>query len=218
LCKTWKALSILVDEENSSYFKYNILQTYCLVKQINRNIKGFTKVINKFPTIWFTGLSASGKTTLSSQLLNDLKNLDIENVVLLDGESLRDAMKNYKFDSNSREAIALQKAKIASDLNDKGQIVLVSGISHKKELRNNIRNMIDNYYEVFLECEVAICASRDYKDGYRKAFAGEYDNFIGVTEQYQRSSNVDLTINTGKYSIKSCSSLLLDNVKKLLNL
>ena len=51
--------------------------------------------INKYPTIWFTGLSVSGKTTLSTRLYKDLKSLGVNNVVLLDGEFMRDEMKNY---------------------------------------------------------------------------------------------------------------------------
>ena len=104
--------------------------------------------INKYPTIWFTGLSVSGKTTLSTRLYKDLKSLGVNNVVLLDGEFMRDEMKNYMFDEKSREEIGLQKAKISHDLNRNGNIVLVSGIAHKSQWRKDIRQLMDNYYEV----------------------------------------------------------------------
>jgi adenylylsulfate kinase len=170
------------------------------------------------PTIWFTGLSASGKTTLSTCLYEDLKSLGIENIVLLDGESVRDKLKNYDFDNISRDEMAYQKAAIAQKLNREGKIVLVSGITHKVSSRLKNRENIDHYYEVYLKCDVNICAERDYKGQYVKAFSGEYDNFIGVTEEYEESDIVDLTLHTGTHSLNKCSIELLENVKILLKI
>ena len=66
---------------------------------------------NPPPTIWFTGLSASGKTTLSTQLYKDLKHLSIDNVVLLDGDILRDELKNHNYDVKNRDKIFKRKQK-----------------------------------------------------------------------------------------------------------
>lgn len=63
-----------------------------------------------------------------------------------------------------------------------------------------------------------ICAERDYKGQYVKAFSGEYDNFIGVTEEYEESDIVDLTLHTGTHSLNKCSIELLENVKILLKI
>ena len=98
-------------------------------------------------TIWFTGLSASGKSTLSERLYNDLQELGITNVELLDGESVRDILKNHSFDKSNREKIGIQKAKIALELNKQGKILLVSGIAHKKKWRKDIREMMNDYFE-----------------------------------------------------------------------
>ena len=86
----------------------------------------------KATTIWFTGLSASGKSTLSQNLFNDLIKLGIKNIELLDGESIRDMLKNNSFDRSSRERIAIQKARIALELNKKGKVVLVSALHIKR--------------------------------------------------------------------------------------
>ena len=107
------------------------------------NLMNNTKPI----TIWFTGLAASGKSTLSERLYNDLQELGLKNVELLDGESVRDKLNMYEFDSDSREQIGIHKAKIALDLNKEGNIVLISGIAHKKKWRNDIRAMFDNYFD-----------------------------------------------------------------------
>lgn len=174
--------------------------------------------INIPPTIWFTGLSASGKTTLSTQLFKDLESLGVDNVILLDGDIIRKQIKNDIFDEKSREKIAFQKIKMASNLNKEGSIVLISGISHKSERRKDARRLIDNYYEIYLNCDVSVCAKRDYKNQYSKALAGRMDNFIGVTEQYEEHDETDLVIYTGRDTLAVCSSILLENVKKLIDL
>ena len=163
-------------------------------------------------TVWFTGLSASGKTTQSEMLYDSLKKLGFTNVILLDGESIRDKFKMYKFDSNSREQIGIQKAEIALDLNKEGKIVLISGIAHKKKWRNDIRNMIDNYFEIFLDCSVDYCAERDFKGNYKKAISGHLDNFIGISEPYEASDRHDLLVDTGSNNIESCSNKILKSV------
>ncbi len=163
-------------------------------------------------TIWFSGLSASGKTTLSEALFQNLKELGLKNVELLDGETVRNMLKNYNFDKSSREKVGIQKARIALDLNRKGKIVLVSGIAHKRSWRQEIRQMIDNYFEVYLDCNVEDCSKRDYKGNYEKAFSGKLENFIGVSEQYEESDEYDLRVNTSEQSIEECSKLILDSV------
>jgi adenylylsulfate kinase len=167
-------------------------------------------------TVWFTGLSASGKSTLSQSLYDSLQKFGIRNVVLLDGESIRDELKSYKFDLSNREKLGIYKAKIARNLNLEGKHVLISGIAHKKEWRKDIRSMIDNYYEIFLDCDVEKCADRDYKGNYKKAFSGELDNFIGVTEQYEISKDVDLVLDTGSYSVEKCLKIMLQELLPLL--
>jgi adenylylsulfate kinase-like enzyme len=169
-------------------------------------------------TIWFTGLSASGKSTLSEGLYNDLQELGVTNVELLDGESVRDMLKNNSFDKSNREKIGIQKARIALELNKQGKIVLVSGIAHKKRWRKDIRKMIDNYFEVYLDCDVKECSKRDYKGNYDKAFSGKLENFIGVSEQYEGSDEYDLVLHTGRDSIETCSSLLLEKIKQTINI
>jgi len=163
-------------------------------------------------TVWFTGLSASGKTTQSEMLYDSLKKLGFSNVILLDGESIRDKFKMYKFDSISREQIGIQKAQIALDLNKEGKIVLISGIAHKKKGRDDIRNMINNYFEVFLDCSVDCCAERDFKGNYKKAISGNLDNFIGISEPYEASDRHDLLVDTGSNNIESCSNKILKSV------
>jgi len=167
-------------------------------------------------TIWFTGLSASGKSTLSKRLYDDLKSIGVHNVVLLDGEAIRDRMENYNFDNSSREKIGTIKAEISMEENNKGNIVLISGIASKRKWRKDIRDMVPRYFEVYLKCTVDVCAERDFKGHYKKAIAGEYENFVGVTEDYEEHEYVDLQLDTGADDIERCSEVLLEKIKEYL--
>lgn len=170
----------------------------------------------KISTIWLTGLSASGKSTLTTRLLDDLNRLGIKNVTLLDGEAVREKFSNNDFDSKSREEIGRKKIELAIEENLNGNIALISGIAHKRAWREEAREKIENYFEVYLDADVNVCAKRDYKDQYRKALSGELENFVGVTEFYEKSTTVDLVLNTGTNSIESCADQLLKNVLKFI--
>jgi len=168
-------------------------------------------------TIWLTGISSSGKTTLALKLKNDLKLIDIKNTVIIDGDIIRKETINYKYDINNREEMGLLKANIAREENLKGNIAIVTGIAAKKSWRAKYRKIIKNYFEVFLDCSVEACVDRDQKNIYQKAIKGEYDNFPGVTEIYEVSRKVDLIINTEKNSIEESSKILMQNVIKFID-
>ncbi|MBL1140615.1 MAG: adenylyl-sulfate kinase [Proteobacteria bacterium] len=167
-------------------------------------------------TIWFTGLSACGKSTLSQKLYDDLTSMGMENVILLDGEAVRERIKNNSFDNNNREKIGVIKAEIALKENQKGNIVLISGIASKRKWRQDIRSMIDRYFEIYLKCSAVTCAERDYKGHYNRAIAGEYENFAGITEDYEEHEYVDLQLDTGTNDIEYCSNVILNKVKQYL--
>jgi adenylylsulfate kinase len=71
---------------------------------------------------------------------------------------------------------------------------------------------------VYLDCDVKECSKRDYKGNYDKAFSGKLENFIGVSEQYEESDEYDLVLHTGRDSIETCSSLLLEKIKQTINI
>lgn len=169
-------------------------------------------------TIWITGLSASGKSTLGGKLFKDLKAIGVNNVKFLDGESIREELGNtYGYRTNDRNAILSRTIQMAREYNENGIIVIVSTISHKRAIRQKARNTITNFMEVFLECPVSICIERDCKGHYKKALNGEYENFIGITESYEISESPELVINTKSLTIVECQELLLKNVISFLD-
>jgi len=171
---------------------------------------------NCFVTIWFTGLSASGKSTLSERLFLKLKDDGISNIVLLDGESVREKLEHYKYDTNDRNEIGIMKSNLALDYIKKENHVIITGIAHHRETRDKIRKMFPHYYEIYLKCDADVCASRDYKGNYKQAINGKYNNFVGITEQYQES-NPELVIETGNKTIEECLSIIIINVKEYFN-
>lgn len=168
-------------------------------------------------TIWLTGLAAAGKTTLGEKLEKNLLALGIKNVVFLDGERVRDELNNFAYSTNDRNELGLQKAMLAKKYNDEGTIAIITGIAHHKATRDKVREQFKNYSEVYLRCSAEVCAERDYKGHYAKAYAGEYENFVGVTEPYEESENPDLILNTAENTIEKCSEKLLEHVLAKIN-
>lgn len=167
-------------------------------------------------TIFITGLSASGKSTLGAKLYDNLINNGITNVVLLDGEEVRKrlekANKKFGYSTEDRNAYSMELANMALKHNQDGQICIICAISHVKETRLKVRNQIGAFMEVYLSCPVEVCANRDYKGNYQKAYNGLHDNFIGVTEPYQTSDHPELVLHTGEEGIDNCSEILLQQV------
>ena len=171
-------------------------------------------------TIFITGISASGKSTLGKLLFERLRHSSISNVELLDGEEVRQRLeaagRHYGRSTADRNAVAIEIAEMASDANEKGYVCIVCTIGHHRQTRERVRERIGRVFEVYLDCPVEVCAERDRKGHYAKALAGYYDNFIGVTEPYQRSEEVELTLNTDRNTIDECSSILLSETLSFL--
>ena len=165
-------------------------------------------------TILITGISASGKSTLGKRLHQDLVANGIHNVKCLDGEDLRKQLaeqgKYYDHSIQARSELSVKFAQIALEYNRKGINCILCSIYHVRQWRQQIRKMMDNFMEVYLNCSVNVCAQRDYKGHYKKAFAGEYSDFIGVTEPYEESNDVELTLDTSISSIEECSEALIE--------
>lgn len=162
-------------------------------------------------TIWITGLSASGKSTLGEWLKAALVKRGVHDVDLLDGEEVRQRVgRAYGFSTHERNQMSLKLAELAEGSVQQGRIVIVCAISHVREVRQRIRQRLGRFLEVYLQCPVEVCSQRDPKGHYAKAFAGHYENFIGVTEPYQVSEDPDVVLETGTQSVTDCAEVLLE--------
>lgn len=165
-------------------------------------------------TIFITGISASGKSTLGKCLRDDLLLDGFKKVELIDGEEFRERLrasgKEYGYSTEDRNAVLNETTSFAIERNNLGYVCIVCTIAHVRSTRERIRKRIGNFMEVYLDCPVEACAERDQKGQYSKAFAGLSNNFVGVTEPYQRSDDVELILDTYREGVEDCSALLLN--------
>jgi len=170
-------------------------------------------------TIWITGITASGKTTLGRTLyerLTETRNCPLE---FLDGDELRKGLdKTYGHSMKDRLLVLEKIVEIAQEKNQTGTAVIISTVSHKKAMRDYARAQIHRFMEVYLDCSPESCAARDYKGLYLRAYEGEYDLFPGVTEPYELSDAPDLTLNTDRTPLEECANVLFREVVVFLGL
>ena len=176
---------------------------------------GLTNQTLKVGTILITGISAAGKTTLGRRLFQDLKKCNVDNLTLLDGEETRVILEkkgiHFGYSMQDRYNHTLEIAQMAKECNDQGRNVIVCAIAPCKDAREKMRTLIENMLEVYLDCPVEVCAQRDYKNNYNKAYQGLYETFIGVTNPYEPSISPELILHTGVENVEICSEVLLKN-------
>ena len=148
-------------------------------------------------TLWFTGLSGAGKTTISEIVEHELRE-KVGKVEVLDGDIVRTNLsKGLGFSREDRDTNVLRIGFVADLLTRNGVGVIVSAISPFKEARDQVRRMIgDGFIEVFVDAPIEVCAERDVKGLYKKAFSGEIPQFTGVSDPYETPTAPELHIRT----------------------
>jgi len=148
-------------------------------------------------TIWFTGLSGSGKTTIAHALHKELSNKGIEPVVL-DGDKIRQNVNNdLGFSMVDREENNRRVAGIAKIINDAGICVICSLITPTNKMRADIRKIIGDkkLILVYMKTSLEMCEARDEKQLYRKAKQGLIENFTGITSTFEEPDKPDIVLN-----------------------
>jgi adenylylsulfate kinase len=148
-------------------------------------------------TLWFTGLSGAGKTTISEIVEHELRDR-FGPVEVLDGDIVRTNLsKGLGFSREDRDTNILRIGFVADLLTRNGVGVIVSAISPFKEARDQVRrNIGEDFVEVFVDAPLEVCAERDVKGLYEKAFAGEIEQFTGVSDPYEPPAAPELHIKT----------------------
>jgi adenylylsulfate kinase len=150
-------------------------------------------------TLWFTGLSGAGKTTISEIVEKDLRRR-FGRVEVLDGDIVRTNLsKGLGFSREDRDTNILRIGFVAGLLTRNGVGVIVSAISPFKEARDQVRrNIGEDFLEVYVDAPIEVCAERDVKGLYKKAFAGEIPQFTGVSDPYEPPAAPELHIKTNE--------------------
>jgi len=148
-------------------------------------------------TLWFTGLSGAGKTTISQIVEIELRDRG-SRVEVLDGDVVRENLsKGLGFSKEDRDTNIRRIAFVADLLSRNGVPVITAAISPYRELRDEARELMgDRFIEVFVKASVEVCAERDVKGLYEKAFRGEIKEFTGVSDPYEPPLNPELTLDT----------------------
>lgn len=171
----------------------------------NMNKKGFV--------LWFTGLSAAGKSTLADRIFEILKDKNFK-VERLDGDIVRQSLtRDLGFSKEDREENIRRVGNLASQLEKNGNIVIASFIAPYQKQRQELRDKIDNYIEVFVDAPIEICESRDPKGMYKKARAGEIKDFTGVDDPYEKPENPEIHVKSGEESLEESTEKVMKYLK-----
>jgi len=153
-------------------------------------------------TLWFTGLSGSGKTAIAKRIEQELRRRGLR-VERLDGDIVRQGLtRDLGFGKEDRDKNIERVTFVAKLLTRNGVAVLCSFISPYRERRNLSRQEIGEFIEVYVECPLEVCAQRDVKGMYAKALAGEIKNFTGVSDPYEEPENPEIVCHTAQETLE----------------
>ena len=155
-------------------------------------------------TLWFTGLSGAGKTTISDALEIILSDRGCK-LERLDGDIVRENLtKGLGFSKEDRDINIRRIGFVAHLLTRNGVMVLVSAISPYQAIRQEVRETIGDFVEVYVNAPLNVCESRDVKGLYARARAGEIKNFTGIDDPYEAPLSPDVECRTDLESIDEC--------------
>ncbi len=167
-------------------------------------------------TLWFTGLSGAGKTTISEIVERELRSR-FGRVEVLDGDIVRTNLsKGLGFSREDRDTNILRIGFVAELLTRNGVGMIVSAISPFKEARDQVRRSIgEDFIEVYVDAPIEVCAERDVKGLYEKAFAGEILQFTGVSDPYEPPAAPELHIKTNEEEPQESARRVIARLEEL---
>lgn len=182
-----------------------------ITRELRANQKGQSP-----KTIWLTGLSGAGKSTIVNELEKKLFETG-KHTMVLDGDNIRMGLnKNLGFKEQDRIENIRRIAEVSKLMNDAGIIVLTSFISPFRLDRRNAKDIIgqDSFIEIYISTPVEECERRDVKGLYKKARKGEIPNFSGISSPYEPPENPDIEIDTTGQSLEDSVNYIMEKLEK----
>jgi adenylylsulfate kinase len=167
-------------------------------------------------TVWFTGLSGAGKTTVAHRVGEVLEQRLGRSVEILDGDVVRTHLsKGLGFSREDRDTNIRRIGWVCHVLTKHGVPNIAAAISPYREVRNEVRKMIGSFIEVYAKCPIEVCEQRDVKGLYRKARAGEIKQFTGVDDPYEEPLDPEVTLYTDRETVEESASKVIGKLEDL---
>jgi adenylyl-sulfate kinase len=153
-------------------------------------------------TLWFTGLSGAGKSTIANLVAGELRTRG-HKVEILDGDEVRTNLsKGLGFSKEDRDTNIRRIGYVCNLLARNGVIAISAAISPYREIRDEIRRHHQRFFEVYMKCSIEKLSERDVKGLYKKALAGEIKNFTGISDPYEEPLNPELVLDSGTENVE----------------
>ncbi|MFM9265529.1 adenylyl-sulfate kinase [Tychonema sp. BBK16] len=165
--------------------------------------------------LWFTGLSGSGKTTISKALEPELKARGCK-VEILDGDVVRTNLsKGLGFSKADRDTNILRIGFVANLLSRNGVVAITAAISPYQAIRDQVRALESNFVEVYVKAPLEVCEARDVKGMYAKARRGEIKGFTGIDDPYEEPLNPEIICYTDEETVQESVTKILGKLEEL---
>ncbi len=160
--------------------------------------------------LWFTGLSGSGKSTITTHLVKEMRKRGSK-LEVLDGDVVRENLsKGLGFSKEDRDTNIRRIAFVANLLSRNEVPVITAAISPYRDIRNEAREMMgERFVEAYVKASVEVCEERDVKGLYAKARSGEIKEFTGVSDPYEPPENPELVLDTENQSAEESAQQIL---------
>ncbi len=187
---------------------------YWIHEKFWQKIRWAKKRIKPF-NLWFTGLPLSGKSTIADRVYEELKKFDIP-MERIDSKDIRVLIPDIGFDRSDRIRHLKRIGHLIKTLQNNSVSTVVSFVSPYKEARDAVKDMTQNYIEIYVKASIESCKQRDYKGVYEKALNGELKNFTGISDIYEEPQNADLIIDTENEKIEESVRKIVDYIRKFI--
>lgn len=181
-------------------------------------MSSFTPV--RHPSVfWLSGLSGAGKTTLSQEVVPQLRQMGIQ-AILLDGDRLRSGInRDLGFSAEDRKENLRRFAEISKLFVEEGFVVVVSVISPLQSLRDMAREIIGSgqFFEIFIDSPLEVCEQRDVKGLYKKARAGMIPDFTGISAPFEVPVSPALRVPTSEVNEKEGQRMMVEFITSTVN-
>lgn len=166
-------------------------------------------------TLWFTGLSGAGKTTLAHMVETELRKRN-HKVEVLDGDVVRTNLsKGLGFSKEDRDTNIRRIGFVCHLLSRNGVVAISAAISPYRAIRDEVRAQIGDFVEVYVRCPLEVVAARDVKGLYAKAMAGEIPAFTGVSDPYEEPLNPEIVVDSSTQTKEESYAVIISRLEEM---